>query len=278
MVRASKLPFRNFEYNLRRSRALANLDVYLDDLLNNQGNRTIGPILDLRNQVMKETGMDEVMKRFEKQIEAEAKEQFRGKSKEELDEYGKNIVRRIRPQIRKVKEIFEDLNLVMSSTLREQALVLAVSAFEGYVREITSSIVSLNPSVRRRFHKEIEEGLSRRKLEDYREDALRAQGEIVAENVKLEPNAMRSIFRKLVERDDLFSDAETERRYVRILESRHLVIHRAGLVDPKFRRITKHKGPIDQPLEISGRYVSQSINLLGGLANRAELLIHQKKS
>jgi hypothetical protein len=275
VVRASKIPFQNFEYNLRRAKALANLDGYIDDLLNNEGKKTIGSFVNLPNQMMEAVGMDTVMKKVKKQVETEAKEEFNRKSKDELQALGKTITRQFKPQLKKMKEIFDDLELVMSSTLREQALVLAVSAFEVYLREITSSIVTLNPGTRRRFHEEIENGLSRRKLEDYGEDARRAQGEIVAESVKLDPNSMRSLLRKLIQRDDLFTDAEMERRFVRILESRHLVIHRAGFVDPKFRRVTKHRGPIDRPLDLSRRYILQSINLLEKLVDGIQVMISE---
>jgi hypothetical protein len=44
-LRSSKLPFENFDYNIRRAEALARLDGYLEDLLHNEGKRTIRAFL-----------------------------------------------------------------------------------------------------------------------------------------------------------------------------------------------------------------------------------------
>jgi hypothetical protein len=53
--------------------------------------------------------------------------------------------------------------------------------------------------------------------------------------------------------EDVFSGRQTERKFRRILECRHIVIHRAGLIDPKFKKATKYKGAIDRQIEISRR-------------------------
>ena len=276
-MRASKLPFQNFDYNLRRAKGLAHLDGYLEDILLRQGKATIGAFLNLPTQLMKLTGMDELMKDVEKELETKAKEHFQAKyDSETIKKKGEEIVRRLKPQIKKLSQIFEDLNLVMSSTLREQALVLAVSAFEAYLREITASIVALNPSIRRKFHQQIEQHLTRTRLEEYREDARRTQGEIVAELVRLEPNRIKSMLRKLLGIENIFGDNKIEQKFVKILELRHIVIHRAGLIDPKFKKVTKYKGAIDSQVKISRRYVIQSIGLLERVANRVEMGINDR--
>ena len=272
MVRASKLPYQNFDYNLRRAKALAHLDGYLEDLFLHQGRGTIGAFLNLPAELMKITGMDELLKGVEKDFEIRAKEHFQARyDSETIKKEGQEIGRRLKPHINKLSQIFEDLNLVMSSTLTEQALVLAVSAFEVYLREITASIVALNPSVRRKFHQEIEEGLTRTKLEEYEEDAKRTQGEIVAELVRLDPNRLRSMLRKLLGIENMFAETKVEKKFGKILECRHIVIHRAGLIDPKFKKVTKFKGAIDSKVKISRRYVLQSISLLERLAKRVEM-------
>jgi hypothetical protein len=46
-MRASKLPFRNFDYNIRCAEALARLDGYLEDLLYNKGKGTMGALFEM---------------------------------------------------------------------------------------------------------------------------------------------------------------------------------------------------------------------------------------
>jgi len=274
MVRASKLPFDNFEYNLRRAQALARLDGYLEDILHHEGKRTIDALLDIPRELMQSIGIDDFMKDVEKAMEARFKAQCELKGKEHFERIAKDIIKRLKPRIKKISVIFEDLGLVMDQTLREQALVVAVSAFEVYLKEIAVSIVTLNPSIRRKFNKEIEIELSRAKLEDYKEDAKRTQGEIVADLVKLDTRRIKSLLKRLVGIENVFGDRKTELKVRRIFERRHIVIHRAGLVDPKFKKATKYRGAIDRQIEISRRYVLESIGVLEELAKRMETHIH----
>lgn len=274
MVRASRLPFENFEYNIRRAQALARLDGYLEDILHNEGKGTIGVLLDVPREVMTSLGIDNMMKEIEKVMEAHLKREYKQKGKEHFEKLGKEIVKRLKPRIEKISQMFQDLGLVMDQTLLEQALVVAVSSFELYLQEVSVSVVTLNPSIRKRFHPEIERELSLSKLEGYGEDAKRTQGEIVADLVRLDTRKIKSLLKRLIDVENIFGDRKTEAKVRKIFELRHIVIHRAGLIDPKFKKATRYKGAIDRPVEISRRYVLESIGVLQKIANRIEGILH----
>lgn len=278
MVRASKLPFSNFEYNIKRAQALARLDGYLEDILHNEGKRTIGVLLDMSQEVMGSMGIDDLMKEIERAMKVHFKTEFERKGKEHFKKIGKEIVKKLKPRIEKISEMFQDLGLVMDQTLLEQALVVAVSAFEVYLREVAVSVIMLNPSIRKRFHQEIKRAISLSKLEEYREDAKRTQGEIVADLVRLDTSRIKSLLKRLIETENIFGDSQTEEKVRKIFEHRHIVIHRAGLIDPKFKKATKYKGAIDRQIEISQRYVLESICVLQKIANRVEAAIHSTTS
>ena len=70
MVRASKLPLQNFQVNIRRAEALARLDGYLEDILHNEGKRTIGVFLNLPKELMQSFEMDKLMRDIEKTFSA----------------------------------------------------------------------------------------------------------------------------------------------------------------------------------------------------------------
>lgn len=277
MVRASRLPFEDFEYNLRRAQALARLDGYLEDILYHEGKRTIGALFDIQKELMQSIGMDKFMKDVEKAMEKHFKAEIEVRGQEHFERLAKDIVSRLKPRIKKISVLFEDLGLVMDQTLREQALVVAVSAFEVYLKEIAVSIVTLNPSIRRKFNREIEIELSRARLEDYKEDAKRTQGEIVADLVRLDTRRIKSLLKRLIGIENVFCNRQTEEKVRRIFEHRHIVIHRAGLIDPKFKKTTKYKGAIDRQIEISRRYVLESISVLQKIADRVETTVHLKK-
>jgi hypothetical protein len=274
MVRASKLPYDNFEYNMRRSLALARLDGYLEDISSNEGKRTIGVFFDIQKELGQMLGIDDLMKEIEKTIEAHLKKELEQKGKEQIEESRKQIAKWLKPRIEKISEMFQDLGLVMDQTLLEQALVMAVSAFEVYLRELAVSIVTLNPGIRKRFTPEIESELSLARLEDYKDDVKRTQGEIVADLVRLEPRRMKSLLRRLISMENIFGDRQTEQKVRGILECRHLVVHRAGLIDPKFKKVTKYKGAIDRQIRISRRSVLESIGVLRKIVDGVESAVH----
>lgn len=278
MVRASKLPLKNFEFNINRATALARLDGYLEDILRNEGKGTISAFFNIPKELMEAFEMDKLMKELEKGLEKHFKAEYEKKGKQHFEDLAKNFARRLRPQIKKISEIFEDLGLLMEQTLLEQALVMAVSAFEVYTKEIAVSIVTLNKSVRERFHQEIEAELSLARLQDYKEDAKRTQAEIVADRVRLETRSLKRLFRKLIENENVFCDLKTERKVQKVFERRHIIVHHAGSIDPKYKKVTKYKGAIDKQIKISRRYVLRSIDILKEVVSRVEDSIHPSQT
>jgi len=269
-MRASKIPYKNFDNNIRRAEALANLYGYLEDLLENQGKRTIGILSELPQDIFDFFGFDEIMKKLEKTLQKEVQVQFQNKGKEYFEQTAKDFVLRIKPRLDRIVTMFEDLGLLMDQTLLGQALIASVSAFEYYLREITLSIIKLNPSIRKRFYPEIKKALEPSKLEDYGQDAKRVQGEIVADLTKLDVNKIKSFFSKLLDVQNIFEDKKIERKVTKILQRRHLIIHRAGITDPKYKKITKSKKPIDTQIRLSRRIVLNSIKTLRDVADRIE--------
>lgn len=278
ILRASKLPYRNFDYNIRRAEALARLHSYLEDLLCREGKRTIQSLFKIPNELMQALGIDKVinrtMKRIEKDMKKEFEAEFEEKGKEHYEKIAKDYVRRLKPRLQLITRMFEDLGLLMDQTLLGQALIAAVSAFEVYLRELTVSVIILNPSVRKKFQAEINNALSFRKLEGYKQDAKRVQGEIVAELVKLDTRRMKSFLKRLIGLENVFGDRKTESKIRKIFETRHIVIHRAGLTDPKFKKATGFKGGVDKQIKISREYVLNSIRVLRDLSHKIETHIH----
>jgi len=120
--------------------------------------------------------------------------------------------------------------------------------------------------------------LSLAKLQQYKEDAKRTQGEIVADRVRLDTSSITRLLKRLTGNQNIFSDARTEKKIREIFEKRHIIIHRAGLVDPKFKKKTKYKGAIDKQILINRRYVLRSIAILTELVNRVEASVRSRPS
>lgn len=61
--------------------------------------------------------------------------------------------------------------------------------------------------------------------------------------------------------DNVFNDKKTRMKVGKIFAAEHILIHRAGLSDPKFKRITKSKGAINTQIELSRKFILDSIAL-----------------
>jgi hypothetical protein len=277
-MRVSNIPYKNFEYNVRKAEAVARLDGYLEDLLHNEGKAMFEPLFKIPNELMQALGFDKVMDRMLKRIGEEMLREFeveiKQKGKEYYETVAKDYFKRMKPRLLKIAKMFEDLGLVMDQTLLEQALIAAVSAFEFYLRELAVSVVMLNSNVRKRFYLEINKEIDVTRLEEYGQDAKRVQGEIVADLVRLDIIKIKGLFGRLLNMGNVFSDRKTELKVCKIFETRHVIIHRAGLTDPKFKKITKSKTAIDRQVKLSKKYVLSSIKTLTEIVQRIETSIH----
>jgi len=237
----------------------------------------LGGFTDLPNEMMKILGigeifteeMNETMKRVKARIEPII-------ANMDQDEMKKKIESKIMPDVKRLAQIFEDLGLVAGRTLPEQALVLGASAFEVYLKDITANIIANSSRIAGRFRQEIKTGFNLARLEAYKNDVKRTKGEIAAETVTLEPNRIRLILRRLIGWDDVFPTKDVERRFVRIVATRNLIIHRAGLIDTKFKRLTGDVALIGEPLDVTRRYSLESLLFLSELAESVELRLHSK--
>jgi hypothetical protein len=278
-MRASRIPFRDFEYDTRKAEALARLDGYLEDLLYKEGKGTFEPLFKIPKELMQALGFDKVMDRMLKRIGEEMVREFEAEVKQKGKEYyetvAKDYFKRLKPRLQKIVKMFEDLGLVMDQTLLEQALIAAVSAFEFYLRELAVSVVMLNSNVRKRFYPEINKEIDAIRLEEYGLDAKRVQGEIVADMIRLDVNNIKSLFGRLLNIGNVFNDRKTELKACKMFEIRHVIIHRAGLTDPKFKKITKSKGAIDTQIKLSRRYALNSIKTLREIVQKIEIHIYQ---
>lgn len=107
-------------------------------------------------------------------------------------------------------------------------------------------------------------------MDDYRQDAKRAQAEIVSDLVKLDINRIKNLIDRAIGLKNVFADRTTERKVTGIFEVRHIVIHRAGFIDPKFKKVTKSKSSIDRQINLTRRYALNSIKILKQIAERIE--------
>jgi hypothetical protein len=65
-------------------------------------------------------------------------------------------------------------------------------------------------------------------------------------------------------------------KVTKIFAVRHILVHQAGFIDPRFKKVTKSKESIDRQITLTRRYVLDSIKTLKLVAERIENHVHPK--
>jgi hypothetical protein len=168
-------------------------------------------------------------------------------------------------------EELAQVSLAIHRGLLPQAILIAVSGFEGYLKDITGAAVLSNTALRKRFYDEIDRrggsDLARRILDNGPE----AYAGFVAELIGTPTSqAIHHHFQKLLGTAERFCSPGDELRLDIILEYRHLIAHRTGIVDAEFKFKTNCPEAVGQPVSVTRELVSESIVLISGIASKIQ--------
>ena len=137
-MRTSKLPYKSFDYNIRRAEALARLDGYLEDLLHNEGKGTIKPLFKIPNDLMQALGMEGVIDKALKRVGMEMKKEFEEEVKQKGKEYYERVAKEIiLPYLRSLKH---NRSLYRSGWERRRIRQLSAEYKERAIQSIAAEI------------------------------------------------------------------------------------------------------------------------------------------
>lgn len=281
MAMITNQPYEVFKRNLMKARGLARLQFYLDDFLETGGSATLGKVQNFTNALMHDIlGVD--MEEIGQLIEPVMTDKL-GSRIEELREGGdeqlETWAKKIEPHALAIIEIFEEIDLLRTRVLLEQAIVSAVTALHVYVQDVTISAVKLNRYIENRFHKEIEERLDRRILREAGDDSREAMGVAVSRSLDFyHPNELRSHFRRMLNKDVVLTEEKDRKMLVRIVAYRNLIVHQGGLVDAKFKSRTHYRGRLKEPVQLTRRRAENAICFIEELVSRIEKEVREARS
>ncbi len=281
MSRLAKKPLKVFHLNMMKARGLARLQFYLDDFLTTGGERTLKRFQDFMNEMislMFGFGFDEITKAIQPTIEQFFADRFGDLTEEQMQNEGDVLAERLEPHIASMKEFFEEVDLLRSRVLLEQAVVASVTAFEVFVHDITVSGVKLNPFIEVRFFQELGEKVEYKTLRDAGYEGREAIGLAVARTIQFgDPGRIRQHFKRMLDRDIILDTSKDRKELRRILAYRNLIAHRSGIVDQKFREQTGYPGQTGEPVRISKNLVERWIDLLSRIAGHIDESIRETK-
>lgn len=272
MVRVSKQVWQSFEFNLGRAKALALAHHYLEILIEEGEtamedylNAVMGKVLQLVGFDFK-AFMETIREAVVGPVQEEISRQLGGLSEEELEARVAQFEgreKRIEQELKDILEPFLTLQLLAEQTLIESAVVLTVAAYEAFLREVVAAEARRRPSIIDKFP-EVQKQFTHDALRFYGRNARVAQAELLARSLDAHhPHNVKSYFSRIYGIENIFRTEKLEREVYRLIQARHVIVHRGGFVDRDFKRATKSRQRLGERVHLPYRQVLGHIETVG---------------
>jgi|SRR5947209_8670286 len=281
MVRVAKDVWETFDFNLNRAKALAVAQHYLEIVMA-EGEKAIQGYV--QNLLFETVGFDyaAIMKKVQGAVEKTATAEIEAHMKEHARELKAKSDRlskakdldSLPAQIRKLLEPIVSLGFLSEQTLREGAVVFAVASLEAFLKDVISAEVRRRPSIVHLFP-DIEKSIDLRVINRYGGKLNVARGKEVARGLDaFRTNAVKSYFKTIYGIQNVFGTSTLERDINQLLQRRHLIVHRGGIIDHEFQRNTGSTQPLGDRIHLPHptvlRYIEQ-VRKLGTLVSETRV-------
>ncbi|MEE9506159.1 MAG: hypothetical protein V3V98_03340 [Thermoplasmata archaeon] len=280
MANVAKKPYNVFKRNMMKAKGLARLQFYLDDLFTTGGEATLGKVQNAVDSFLRdlcEFDLEEIGEQVAPvltEVLSSRIEKLRELPEEKVVAWFK---KEVEPHIEAVRDFFEEIDLLRTRVLLEQATVTAVTALEIYLQDITVSAVKLNKFIESRFHEEIEKELGRRTLHET-SDSRKALGLAASRSFTPgSPNDVKRHFHRMLDKDIILTQRKDTRAMNRIVAYRNVIVHQGGVVDEKFKSMAQYRGKVGEPVQLSRRRVENAIRFIEGMVVRIDNEVRQTR-
>lgn len=268
MARISKVPIAAFKENIKIAKGFVKLHFYISDLLSTGGEASIGQLIGFANQMMESFGLG--AKTLEKRVErvgSEIEFELLSLGEEAIKGMTQSVLTTLRPQLEEAMVTFEEVKAAVETGLLQQSLVIAVSALEVYLHDVTVEAVSKNRYIEQRFTKQLSKKFDYDRLRRAGHDVRKAVGESVGESYRFyDPKSVRRHLRTLLNRKPTLESQTDLRQFRSIVAYRNLIAHRAGKVDDGFKRATSYRGSVGSCVKIPQKFVEDSLAFAESIA------------
>ena len=193
----------------------------------------------------------------------EAKKKSLEKSMEEPDkrEKIKKFINSLLKLLEPLLNLIVSLDMVSKKPLYPEAVVSSVTTFETFLKDSMISLVSDYLEVEKRFTPELKEWVTYEKLKEFDYDREKAIGLIVADKINFyDMEEVDEYFRRAFGKKDkknwsIFPSKKSRQKIQNYIHLRHLIVHKGGVVDSKFKRNTQCKDDIGEAYVIESDYI-----------------------
>ncbi len=267
-MRVAKWPFKTFQKNIEKAKALVIAQDYLNRMMEEGPDEVFEGFISEWTGLFRDlTGFD-VSAWVEKLVESELPEQFQSAFVKTDEEKVQAFVQRMQELVEPIVSVFT----LRGQTLLEQAVVLGVTAYETYITDTVATILNLNSRRFERFGAELKESLDWAELKKHGKDWEEAGIALILEKHKaFDLKRVRSMFRRLAEIENIFVSEKIERSIRKFIEHRHIIVHKAGKIDRKFKEAAGIRQGLGTVVKLAPSYVTNGLGLLSSFVGKAQV-------
>ncbi|MFZ3383041.1 MAG: hypothetical protein WA144_03860 [Candidatus Methanoperedens sp.] len=262
MLRTDRIHYETFEYNIGKAKALITIQDALDKLVEGKFNFS---------QIFEKVGKD-IFQETEENI------QINEELTKRMAERIKINQKEIKESIKSLERIFVSLQTVYERPLYQEAVVIIVSSFETYLKDTIVTLVAKNKSIEDKFYNELKDSLNYNKLRESGYDWEFLLGHLVVENFNFyDAQQIDKLYTRILKNDSIFRNKSVKKRIQNFIKLRHLIVHKSGIVDNKFKNDTQTKVPLNVPYPVEKKYVLDMISSISKVVEYIEKNIRENE-
>lgn len=206
--------------------------------------------------------------------------QFFEEKEERLMELPDNDINSNREEISSFLSFFAEfgmsLELVSKRPLYSEAVVSSVTAFETFLKSSIVYLVSEFEEIEKRFTPELDKELSYGKIKEFDYERELVLGYVVAGTINFyEMEQVDNAFKRAFGMEDekglsFFSSKKAKQKLQRFISIRHLIVHKGGFVDSKFKKKTNCAEEIGEEYLIEREYIEEMLKEMFHTASEIE--------
>ncbi len=168
------------------------------------------------------------------------------------------------------------LGALSEKSLYYEAVVSSVIGFETFLKSSIVYLVAEFREIEERFTPELDKGLSYNKIKEFDYERDKVLGYVVADTISFFDldavnKAFRNAFGTGTEKGwSIFSSKDAKQELQRFIRIRHLVVHRGGVVDSRFKKDTNCSEEIGEEYKIEGEYIEKMMKEMFHVASKID--------
>ncbi|MBA3045394.1 MAG: hypothetical protein FP824_04200 [Euryarchaeota archaeon] len=267
-------PLKNYTYTMYNAQILYDVDNLFNDVMKGKLDENSTPFFKEFMQIINSvlpliemvTGIN-IIEEIPATLEKEFKSRFEENEEKLSDEkLGESMVEALQPLINRLSQ----LETLGQYTLKEQVIVLSVTAYETYLKDTLISLVNQNKAIQHIFKKEINDIETIEALSEPVEKSM-LPGVLMSKGIKtFNLQNTKQCIKRAINMNNPFGSKVNENTLSKFLNVRHIIIHNGGRVDSAFKKQTMCRNKIGSHYKVNQKQLRDGMEVIDTFVNNIE--------